>query len=146
MEELLAEFPVVIELPVSWGEMDAFHHVNNIIYFRYFESCRMKYFEKIDYASFIEKGIGMILASTSCKYRIPLTYPDTVSVGTRITKISYDRYWMSHRIVSHKHGKIAAEGEGVLVSFDYNENKKTVLPGEIKERILILENNKVELV
>ena len=37
---LLAKFPVVIEIPVAWGEMDSMGHVNNI-YFRHFESARM---------------------------------------------------------------------------------------------------------
>ncbi|MCZ6911333.1 MAG: acyl-CoA thioesterase, partial [Proteobacteria bacterium] len=41
--KVLDDYPVVIELPVVWGEMDAFDHVNNIIYFRYFESARIAY-------------------------------------------------------------------------------------------------------
>ncbi|MCB0148997.1 MAG: acyl-CoA thioesterase, partial [Caldilineaceae bacterium] len=46
MHDLLAGYPVVIEIPVAWGEMDAFQHVNNIVYFRYFESGRIAYFER----------------------------------------------------------------------------------------------------
>ena len=30
------DYPVAVELPVVWGEMDAFGHVNNIVFFRYF--------------------------------------------------------------------------------------------------------------
>ena len=37
----LAGYPVRIEVPVAWGEMDAFGHVNNVVYFRYFESARI---------------------------------------------------------------------------------------------------------
>src|SRR5687768_14878016 len=37
---LLAGLPVVVELPVVWGEMDSYRHVNNAVYFRYFESAR----------------------------------------------------------------------------------------------------------
>ena len=35
---LLADFPVLIAWPVQWGDMDAFQHVNNTVYFRWFES------------------------------------------------------------------------------------------------------------
>ncbi len=48
MLELLKAHPVVIETPVAWGEMDSLQHVNNIIYFRYFESARMAYFNRLD--------------------------------------------------------------------------------------------------
>ena len=37
MKELLKTFPVVTKIPVIWGDMDSFQHVNNVIYFRYFE-------------------------------------------------------------------------------------------------------------
>jgi acyl-CoA thioesterase FadM len=46
MHDLLAGYPVVIEIPVAWGEMDAFQHVNNVAYIRYFESGRIAYFER----------------------------------------------------------------------------------------------------
>ena len=136
MNALLTHCPVVIEIPVAWGEMDSFQHVNNIVYLRYFESARIAYFERLRLMEFMNQtGIGPILASVQCKFKIPLTYPDTVSVGTRITKVEHDRFVMEYYVVSHKHQKIAAEGEGVVVSFNYRENKKALLPEEIKQRI-----------
>jgi acyl-CoA thioester hydrolase len=140
MEELLKGYPVVIVIPVAWGEMDSLQHVNNIIYFRYFESARMAYFNELDIWSYMhETGIGPILASTECTFRIPLAYPDTVSVGTRITGIEGDRFLMEYLVVSHEHGKVAASGTGVIVSYDYREKKKASLPEEIRRRIHALE-------
>ncbi|MDT5062333.1 MAG: acyl-CoA thioester hydrolase [Acidobacteriota bacterium] len=55
MEELLKGYPVVIVIPVAWGEMDSLQHVNNIIYFRYFESARMAYFNKLDIWSYMHE-------------------------------------------------------------------------------------------
>ena len=142
MEELLASCPVVIEIPVAWGEMDALRHVNNIVYFRYFESARIAYFEKLRFWEFMNQtGVGPILASIQCRFKIPLTYPDTVSVGTRISRIEQDRFVMEYRAVGHKSQAIAAEGESVVVSYNYRENKKTSLPEEMKQRILMLEQS-----
>jgi acyl-CoA thioester hydrolase len=142
MEKLLEGYPVIIEIPVAWGEMDSLQHVNNIVYFRYFESARMSYFHEIDIWSYMdETGIGPILASTECKFRIPLSYPDTVSVGTKIINIEEDRFLMKYVVVSHQHQRIAAEGEGVIVSYDYRGKKKAPLPQEIKARIEALESN-----
>jgi acyl-CoA thioester hydrolase len=140
MKEMLEGYPVVIEIPVAWGEMDSLQHVNNIVYFRYFESARMAYFNQIDFWSYMDDtGIGPILASTQCKFKIPLSYPDTVSVGARITNVEDDRFLMKYVVISHQHQRIAAEGEGVIVSYDYREKKKAPVPQEIKARIEALE-------
>jgi len=138
--KLLEGYPVVIEIPVAWGEMDSFQHVNNTVYFRYFESARILYSQKLGlHEQKDETGIGPILGSTSCKYRLPLTYPDTVSVGAKIIDIAEDRITMKYVVVSHKHQKIAAEGDGVVVMYDYREGKKTAIPEEIRKRILAME-------
>jgi acyl-CoA thioester hydrolase len=140
MSELLQDFPVVIEFPIAWGDMDAFQHVNNVMYFRYFESARIAYFEKMKVADTMKRtGVGPILASTNCKFKFPLLYPDTVSVGARVPKIKTDRFQMEYRVVSHTHQKIAAEGEGLVVYYDYRQKKKTDIPLEIKKLVEDLE-------
>lgn len=142
MQKRLSNYPVVIEIPVAWGDMDAFQHVNNIVYFKYFESARIAYFEKLDFNDQMKKtGIGPILANTQCRFKIPLTYPDTVSVGAKVDDIENDRFLMKYLVVSHKHRNIAAAGEGMLVSFNYHENKKAPIPDEIRARMTDLEKN-----
>ena len=142
-EKLLETYPVVIETPVAWGEMDSLQHVNNIVYFRYFESARMAYFERVGFWDYMrETGVGPILASTRCRFRLPLTYPDTVSVGARVPEIEGDRFVMKYVVVSHSHGRAAAEGEGLIVSYDYRGLAKAPLPEIIKERIKELEGGR----
>ncbi len=140
MNELLRDYPVTIEINVAWGDMDAFQHVNNKVYFKYFESVRIAYLERIESLDVMEKtGIGPILASTQCRFKIPLTYPDTVTVGARVDAMGEDRFSMKYAVLSHKFEKIAAEGEGVLVSYDYRNNRKAAILDEIRSRIIELE-------
>lgn len=140
MNNLLQPFPVVIETPVAWGQMDAFRHLNNTVYFRFFESGRIAYFERLGLLEYMEEtGVGPILASTNCRFRIPLTYPDTVSIGTRVSNFDGDRFTMEYVVVSHRHKKIAADGTGLIVCFNYNENKKVPIPAELRRRIEELE-------
>lgn len=141
--DLLKDFPVIIEIPVAWGEMDAFQHVNNIVYFRYFECGRMAYFERIGFNEIMAKtGVGPILAHTQCRYRKALTYPDTVSVGARVIALSEDRFTMEICLVSRKLQKISAEGTAELVAFNYRENRKAPLPEEIQKNIEVLEGRR----
>lgn len=140
MEDSLSEFPVVLETPVAWGEMDALGHVNNIVYFRYFESARMLYFQKMGFWEYMqETGIGPILGFTSCKFRKPLRYPDRVKVGARTSNILNDRFIMNYAIASENLGGIVAEGEGVIVMYDYRTNSKTTLPNDIRQKLESIE-------
>jgi acyl-CoA thioester hydrolase len=139
-ELLLQGYPVVVEFPVAWGEMDSFQHVNNVAYFRYFENARIAYSEKLGLHSYREQtGIGPILGSICCRFKLPLTYPDTLSVGAKMVSIEEDRFTMMHVVMSHRHQLIAAEGEGVIVMYDYRKGGKITMPDEIRKRILELE-------
>lgn len=142
MEQLLSGFPVVIPITVAWGEMDAFGHVNNVVYFRYFESARIAYFERLQMLDYMrESGIGPIVASLQCRFRAPLTYPDTLSVGVRAHSLETDRFTMDYCVVSHKLAKVAAEGSGVVVMYDYKALTKAPLPDVLRARILALKSS-----
>ena len=133
---LVAGYPTVVEIPVAWGEMDAFGHVNNIVYLRYFESARIAYFAALEILEVMTAtGIGPILAETRCRYKFPLAYPDTVAVGARVAELAVDRFLMHYRVVSHRHGRVAAEGDGRIVFYDYNAKAKASLPAKIVARI-----------
>ena len=140
MKKELAEYPVVVDAPVAWGEMDAFGHVNNIVYFRYFETARIAYFEMLGVREFLERDpVGPILAETACRFRAALSYPDTVSIGARVASVGEDRFVMRYAVFSHRLGRIAAEGEGTLVCFDYRRGRKASVPEKLKTRIAELQ-------
>ena len=140
MNDSLSEWPVTVTLPVVWGEMDSFSHVNNAVYFRYFESARIAYFEALGYTEHMaQTGKGPILAETSCRYRRPLTYPDTITVGVRVAKLEEDRFLMEYSLWSHSQETTAARGTGLVVSYDYRASKRCILPESIREAIVALE-------
>jgi acyl-CoA thioester hydrolase len=141
IEAFLQDFPVVVQFPVAWGEMDALGHVNNTIYFRYFESARVAYLTKINFIDpAANNGVGSILASTQCDFRKALAYPDTVEIGARVTEIGADRFIMEYRVVSHRLQKIAADGKGIIVAYNYREKRKADLPEVIRQNIQAVEN------
>ncbi len=140
MSEPLKGYPVTVEIPVAWGEMDAFGHVNNTVYFRYFETARIRYFETIGYIGAAgDPAPGPILAHADCRFRLPLTYPDRVRVGARVTDVTGQGFLMHYRAVSLAHGKVAAEGTGRIVSFDYARQAKAPLPAEVADAIARLQ-------
>ena len=142
---LLADYPVVVTIPVQWGEMDAYGHVNNATYFRYLESARVAHLEACGFlASYDRHRVGAILHSTECRFRQALRYPDTVQVGCRTTDMGEDRYTNAYRVVSLAHDTVVADGSGVIVSFDYERRAKVPIPSEVREGIERLEGGRAD--
>ncbi len=135
----LKHFPVIVKFPIAWGDMDALRHVNNIRFFKYFESARIKFFEEIGLADIMHNSaIGPILANTSAKFIEPIFYPDTISIGTRITDLDEKKFTMDYIIESEKVGT-AAIGEALIVILDYESSQKVPLPLTVRKRILQLQ-------
>jgi acyl-CoA thioester hydrolase len=136
----LANFPVVTACDVAWGDMDSYGHVNNVVYFRYFENSRIVYLDRIGWLiSKLETGFGPIIASTSARYRRPITYPDRLLVGTRAADVQTDRVAIEYRLVSTKLNAVAAEGQALIVSYDYNSGAKCPIPQAVREALAALE-------
>ena len=140
-KRILDNYPVQVEIPVVWGDMDAFQHVNNLVYLKHFESVRMEYLHRCNYSEIMQNtGIGPILRDTNCRYRIPLTFPDSVISATRTTHLEGDRFKMHHVIYSLEQQAVAAEGEAMIVCVDYQKNAIARMPGSLRKALLELEH------
>ncbi|EKO3929760.1 acyl-CoA thioesterase [Vibrio fluvialis] len=141
MENLIQDFPVLTEIPVAWGEMDALQHVNNVVYFRYFETARIDYFRHIQLMEDIAiTQIGPVLSETQCRYKIPVTFPDTLLVGSRVSDVQADRFSMEYQVVSKKLGKVTTTGSATVVMFDFKNGTKAKLSERILDAIQTLQD------
>jgi acyl-CoA thioester hydrolase len=137
---LLAGFPVVIRWPVQWGDMDAYQHVNNTVFFRWFETARIAYTMKLGLKErMLREGVGPILAAIACDYRRQVVFPDTVAIGTRVTRIGRTSFVMEHALVSESQRALAAESRSTIVVFDYENNTPVPVPDEVRRKINELE-------
>ena len=97
----LADYSVVVPWPVQWGDQDAFGHVNNTVYFRWVETARVVYLEKIGLdGPGPRQPLGPILAAIRCNYRQQVTYPDTIHIGLRTVRIGRTSITLEHKLWS----------------------------------------------
>lgn len=130
-----AATPITIAVPVAWGEQDGFGHVNNVVYFRYFESVRMHFLERTAILlSHREHGIGVILASTTCDFERPVTWPQTLEVSTWPVRVGNTSFLLHYRITNER-GKVVAMGSSVQVMYDYGRSTKVPVPDDLRARI-----------
>src|SRR5437879_12850476 len=121
----LEGFPVVIQQAVFWGDMDSYRHVNNTVYFRYFENVRLEYFRQMDWFEYEDRtGIGPILAATQARFRKALSYPDTISVAAPVIDRGEDQFVMDARLVSHELDAVAEARTGRLRPVHYRDGRE----------------------
>ncbi len=128
MSDTLAEFketyPVVIKHPVPWGDMDALGHVNNVVYFRYFENIRIAYMRSL--GLFGSAEFGPVIAETSARYRRPVVFPDTLRVGARVTELHEFGCLQEYGIFSTEQDTIVTLGSARIVMLDRSGRKHPV--------------------
>lgn len=138
---LLKGYPIALTQAVIWGDLDAFDHVNNTVYFRYFEDARMAFFEKSGVIRYKDlTHVGPILATTSCDFKLPLKYPDTVHIGGRARVLSEKKIMMDYLVVSDSLDAIVAEGQGLLVYYDYKAGRSCAIPDAVLGEIECLDS------
>lgn len=119
-----------LELRLDWSEMDLFGHINNVSYFKYLQASRVNFWEQVGLNKLHEEqGIGPALAQTTCRFKRPLHYPGNIRVELKVDWVKNSSFQLSHIIYDAK-GSACAEGEDVVVVFDYRKNEKYLLTPE----------------
>ena len=135
-ERLLEHFHWRFTVPVQWGDLDANAHVNNVVFYRWFESARAAMlFDVGFFHNTPHSGVGPILHSAGVRFRLPLVFPDVVTAAVGVTEVHEDRFTLGFALFSAQHRALAATGEGVIVSFDYGAKKKAPLPASLLTRL-----------
>lgn len=133
MQALEDEFKQVfqIKLAIRWGDMDAFGHVNNTVYFRYMEQLRIEWMESSGHA--LPPGQGPVIVNTHMNFRQQLLYPGSV-VCTLYAKppgrSSIDTRFDLRR--DDDALTIYADGGAVIVWVDYAAGKSVPLPDPVR--------------
>jgi acyl-CoA thioester hydrolase len=125
----------VARIPVRWRDIDINHHVNNVLYFRYFEQARIEWHDSIVEGR--RDGIhGIVVANAHCNYLRAITYPATLEVclsvsapGRSSFTFHYDVYAEHDRTVKY------ADGYTRVVWVDRRAGKSAPLPSFLREAL-----------
>ena len=131
-----------MSMPIRWGDMDAFGHVNNTVYFRYMEQVRISWFEQLGLIGSTEDGQGPVIVNASMEFLRQLHYPGDIvcrmSVG-RPGRSSFDTGFELVR--ADDPGTVYARGSARCVWIDYAAGKSVPLPEQLRK---LLENAALE--
>ena len=134
----LCHYPIIHHQPIQWGEMDAFNHLNNVVYYRYAESARIVYLQAL---GMFDGSMVTMLAQSSCQYLRPVTYPDTLLVGVRCQRLGTTSIIIEYSYYSSAQQAVVATAEAVIVRLDSKGKDKLPWTEDERERLLVLEAN-----
>jgi len=139
----MSEYHPVFEMtmPIRWGDMDAFGHVNNTVYFRYMEQVRISWFEHLGVGSESREranGQGPVIVNASMEFLKQLHYPGdivcTMTVG-QPGRSSFDTGFELRRV--DEPDTVYARGNARCVWIDYEVGKSVPIPDSLRA---IIEN------
>lgn len=133
---MLSDYPIVHIQPVAWGDMDAFGHVNNVLYYRYMESARIRYMDELN---IFQHDVYTVVASNQCKYIRPVFYPDQLKIGARVEEMRNSALRMSYLLWSEQQQAIVALGEAVMVCVNKENMLKLPIPEIIRQKVTKIE-------
>ena len=133
---MLSDYPIIHIQPVAWGDMDAFGHVNNVLYYRYMESARIRYMDELN---IFQHDVYTVVASNQCKYIRPVFYPDQLKIVARVEEMRNSALRMSYLLWSEQQQAIVALGEAVMVCVDKENMLKLPIPEIIRQKVTKIE-------
>ena len=129
-------------LSTRWMDNDMFGHINNVIYYSFFDTAVTSFLIESGCLKLKNNPIVFYVVHTSCNYIDGLSYPEEIEAGLMLKKIG--KTSITYGVSVFKKGAViaAAYGEFIHVHVDRNSNKSTPIPANIRQTITSLMKNK----
>lgn len=129
------DYPHACEITTRWMDNDAYGHVNNVVYFSYFDTTVNLWL--------IERGLLDVKTSTvigyvvetGCQYFAPLAYPETVTAALRVSHVGRSSVRYEIALFGEGADSAAAQGHFVHVYVDRATRRPVDLPGELRSAL-----------
>lgn len=116
--------------------MDAMGHVNNTIYFRYFEQARIDWFDQIGASPDPARQFGPVIINAHCSFLRQLRYPGDIEVATYAGTVGRSSFETIQEIRrADEPDVLVASGGAKVVWIDYQREKSVVLPEDVRRRL-----------
>lgn len=118
---------------VRWGDMDAYNHVNNTVYFRFFEEARVQMIEKLAGGQIAGRDDGPVIITANCTFLRPVVYPNSVRVDCYLGEAGRSSFMIHYELFAASDPVApACTGDSKVVWVDHQSGKSMELPAFIR--------------
>jgi acyl-CoA thioester hydrolase len=127
-----ANYPVFQTISTRWMDNDVYGHVNNVVYYSYFDTAVNGYLMAqgvLDYRT--GDTVGLVV-ETGCQFFAPIAFPDTVNAGIRVRKIGTSSVRYEVGLFANDSDSAAAQGHFVHVYVSATDHRPIPLPEDFR--------------
>lgn len=126
------DFPHFLAIPTRWMDNDIYGHVNNVVYYSYFDTVINEYLIRVGHMDIHGSPIVGLAVETFCQFKRELTFPEPVEAGLRVGKLGTSSVRYEIALFSPGFEEPAALGHFVHVFVERAGHKPVPIPPGIR--------------
>ena len=119
-------------LTTRWHDNDIYGHVNNVVYYSYFDSAVNRYLIEVGGLDIHTGEVVGFVVSSSCDYFAPIAFPEPIEVGLRVGKLGNSSVQYELAIFKQAEDLACAAGRFVHVFVDRASNRPASIPEALR--------------
>jgi acyl-CoA thioester hydrolase len=119
-------------ITTRWMDNDAYQHVNNVVYYSYFDTVVNQYLIEQGALDIVASPVIGLVVETKCNYFSPITFPETVHAGLRVARLGTSSVRYEVGLFRNDDPLAAAQGHFVHVYVERATNKPAALPAPLR--------------
>lgn len=127
-----ADFPHFLSIPTRWRDNDVYHHVNNVVYYAFFDTVINQYLIEQGGLDFRQGTLVGFAVETHCQFLRPIAFPDVIDAGLRVGHLGNSSVRYEIGIFKQGDAEPAAVGYFVHVFVDRVTNQPTPITGTMR--------------
>jgi acyl-CoA thioester hydrolase len=135
MSEVRASYKHFLTIPTRWMDNDVYGHVNNVVYYSYFDTVVNDYLMRHGGLDYRNGAVVGLVVETMCQYKKSLAFPESVDVGLRVAKIGNSSVRFAIGIFKQGDDEPAAFGHFVHVFVERAVQKAVTIPDSIRQAL-----------
>lgn len=128
-------FKHTVPVQVRFNDIDPLGHVNNSVYFTFYDLGKVKYFATLRPQMARLHDIDLVIANVNANFLLPIFIQDEIAVQTTTLSIGNKSVKLLQQIVDVNTGAVKANCETVLVGFDFKSGETLVISPEWRAAI-----------
>jgi acyl-CoA thioester hydrolase len=130
-----ADFPHFLEITTRWMDNDVYGHVNNVVYYSFFDTVVNRYLIDNKALDFRDGKVIGLVVETSCNYFKPVAYPDRITAALAVEHLGNSSVRYRLAVFRNDDGEAAAQGRFVHVYVDRATNRPVPLPDALRKTL-----------
>ena len=133
--EVRQRYPHFLRVPTRWMDNDVYGHVNNVVYYSYFDTVVNEYLIRSGVLDIEQSPVIGLVVETGCRFFKPLAFPDVVCAGLRVARLGRSSVRYEIGLFRNDDETAAAQGHFVHVYVERDSRRATDLPPGMREAL-----------